>query len=182
MPTIFSHAAISLFAGGALGRRRIAPALAIIGGALAALPDLDVIGFPLGVGYASQWGHRGFTHSLAFAFGVVGLIALVWPRARRPAAFAFLFACAVSHPLLDMLTDGGQGVMLLWPFDHQRLFLDWQPIRVSPIGARFFSARGLETVYSELLLIWLPGLAMMTAAWFWRRWRRQEVGASSKRP
>jgi inner membrane protein len=71
-----------------------------------------------------------------------------------------------------MLTDGGQGVMLLWPFDTTRWFLPWQPIRVSPIGGRFFTTRGLETVWSELLLIWLPALIVVGLAQRRRRARR----------
>jgi inner membrane protein len=158
MPSIFSHAVVPLAAGAALGRGRVAPGVAVAGAVLAVLPDLDVIGFRFGIDYASIWGHRGFTHSLVFAAVAAGLVALVLGgvRPRSLAAFAFLFACAVSHPLLDMLTDGGQGVMLFWPFDMTRLFLPWQPIRVSPIGARFFTQRGLETVWSELAAIWLP--------------------------
>ncbi len=31
------------------------------------IPDLDAIGFWLGVPYKSFFGHRGFTHSIAFA-------------------------------------------------------------------------------------------------------------------
>jgi len=169
MPTIFSHALVPLAASIGLGRERIPPRLAMVGAAMAFLPDLDVIGFPLGIGYASQWGHRGFTHSLAFAALAAGLVALIWPRARSVGAFLFLFACMASHPLLDLLTDGGQGVMLLWPFDQTRLFLEWQPIRVSPIGARFFTERGLETVRSELALIWAPALLVAALGWLWRR-------------
>ncbi|MBN8817407.1 MAG: metal-dependent hydrolase [Sphingomonas sp.] len=172
MPTIFSHALIPLAAGAALGRRRVAPAIALAGAALAVLPDLDVIGFRLGIGYESQWGHRGFTHSLVFAALVAGMFALFWRRARSPDAALFLFASMALHPLLDMLTDGGQGVMLLWPFDTTRWFLPWQPIRVSPIGGRFFTTRGLETVWSELLLIWLPALVLLWLAQRHRRARR----------
>jgi len=171
MPTVFSHAMLPLAASAALGRRRIPPRLAMLGAMLALLPDLDVIGFPLGIGYGSQWGHRGFTHSLVFALLAAGLAASLWRGARSLTAFLFLFACVVSHPLLDLLTDGGQGVMLLWPFDDRRLFLDWQPIRVSPIGARFFTERGLETVRSELLLVWLPALLVAIAGMVWRRRR-----------
>src|SRR5690606_4228157 len=134
MPTIFSHALLPLAAGVALGRGRIPVPLALAGAVLAMLPDGDVIGFPLGLGYASQWGHRGVTHSLVFALILSGLVALVWARARSPGAVLFLFAAMVSHPLLDLLTDGGQGVMLFWPLDETRWFLPWQPIRVSPIG------------------------------------------------
>jgi len=164
MPSIFSHAIVPLAAGAALGRARVARGVALMGAFLAIVPDVDVVGFRLGLGYESPWGHRGVTHSLLFAAAVAGLVALGWARARSVGAFLFLFACIVSHALLDMLTDGGQGVMLLWPLDETRLFLPWQPIRVSPIGARFFTARGLETIWSELATIWLPAGLIAWAA------------------
>jgi len=52
---------------------------------LAMLPDADVIGFPLGVRYADEWGHRGATHSLVFA-AIVGIAAGLLARwtAMRP--------------------------------------------------------------------------------------------------
>lgn len=169
MPTIFTHALIPLATGAAAGRDRVPVRLALLGAFLAIAPDFDVAGFRLGIGYASQWGHRGFTHSLTFAALVAGMLAWTVVRQKRPRAFLFLFACMMSHALLDLLTDGGQGVMLFWPFDQARYFLPWQPIRVSPIGARFFSERGLETVWSELALIWLPTLTMAAAGMALRR-------------
>jgi inner membrane protein len=49
----------------------------------------------------------------------------------------------VTHPLLDALTDGGSGVMLLFPFSTDRFFFPWRPIHVSPLGIlRFFSRAG----------------------------------------
>jgi len=164
MPTIFTHALLPVAAGALLGRARVPVSLALAGAALAVLPDLDVVGFRFGLGYASDWGHRGATHSLLFALLVSGLVALLWARARSPGAWLFLFACMASHPLLDLLTDGGQGVMLFWPFSEARIALSWQPIRVSPIGARFFTGRGLETVWSELTRIWLPVLLLCGVA------------------
>jgi len=169
MPSIFTHALLPVAAGLALGRARVPVPLMLTGAALAALPDLDVVGFRLGIGYASDLGHRGFTHSLLFALLLAGGCTALWWRSRPWPAFLFLFASLVSHPLLDMLTDGGQGVMLLWPLSETRLFLPWQPIRVSPIGARFFTARGLETVWSELTRIWLPLLLLAGAALRLRR-------------
>jgi inner membrane protein len=57
---------------------------------------------------------------------------------------------AITHPFLDMLTDGGTGVMLLFPFSTERLFFPWRPIRVSPLSiARFFDRAG-EILWSEL--------------------------------
>lgn len=173
MPTIFSHALLPIAAGSVLGKSRLPQRVAFLGAALAVLPDFDVIGFSLGIGYESQWGHRGFTHSLAFAVLLPALIALCWKTARSWGAYAFLVACLISHALLDLLTDGGQGVMLFWPFLDDRFFLNWQPIRVSPIGARFFTARGVETVYSELLLIWLPALSAVGLASAYRRRNRK---------
>ena len=81
----------------------------------------------------------------------------------------FLLVSMASHGLLDMLTDGGKGVALLWPLTNDRYFALLRPIRVSPIGARFLSARGLETVVSELTLVWLPSLALLVLT----KWRRK---------
>jgi inner membrane protein len=41
--------------------------LCLVGAVCAALPDIDVIGFRFGIDYGALLGHRGFTHSLAFA-------------------------------------------------------------------------------------------------------------------
>ncbi len=163
MPTIFTHAFIPIAASATAGRARIPAKLALVGAALAILPDFDVIGFRFGIDYGSQWGHRGFSHSLLAAALGAGLIALLWRGARSVVAILFLFCAMASHACLDLLTDGGQGVMIFWPVDHTRYFLPWQPIRVSPIGVRFFTGRGLETAGSELLTVWLPALLIAVA-------------------
>ena len=143
--------------------------------ALSLLPDADVIGFSLGVKYEDPWGHRGATHSFAFALivgAVVGLIARLrtvdvaelprgslplrsrpdverrWPL--RTAAFAT--AVVATHPLLDTLTDGGLGCALFWPFDLTRYFAPWRPIQVAPIGLAFLSPYGAIVAMSELVL------------------------------
>jgi inner membrane protein len=118
------------------------------------LPDADVVGFRFGVRYAAVWGHRGATHSLAFAL-VLGLL-IGWlsgwlglPRLRTTLCAVAVLA---SHGLLDTLTDGGLGCALLWPFDHARYFAPWRPIPVAPIGRAFFSSTGLRVACAELLL------------------------------
>ncbi|MGV2495264.1 metal-dependent hydrolase [Pelagerythrobacter aerophilus] len=156
MPTIITHAAVPLALAAAMGPRRIALPVALVGAALAAVPDADVIGFKFGVAYADAWGHRGASHSLALAAFTAAFLALFWPRARTLPAALFLFVAMASHGVLDMATDGGLGVGLAWPFETGRHFLPARPIRVSPIGAEFFSARGVETLLSELVWVWLP--------------------------
>jgi inner membrane protein len=133
---------------------------------LSLLPDIDVIGFAFGVEYADPWGHRGATHSFAIAL-IGGLAASVVARAfRRPAVTTALFAAAVlaSHPLLDMMTDGGLGCALFWPIDPTRYFAPWRPIPVAPIGSAFFSRAGAFVALIELLLFAPVLIAVRPAA------------------
>ena len=158
MPSVFTHAAVPLALWCASERGRISARLLGAGVAAAMLPDADVLAFALHIPYADGFGHRGASHSLLFA---ILLAALAIPCARalqasRIQAAVFVFICAVSHPLLDALTSGGLGVALWWPWSEQRLFAPWRPIRVSPFANNFFSARGLQTVLSELRWVWLP--------------------------
>jgi inner membrane protein len=146
-----------------LGRRVIPPRLLIAGVVASMLPDVDVIGFSLGVPYGTAAAHRGFTHAIAFAaaFGVLGAC---WFRPWQTSfarALAFLFVAMASHGLLDACTNGGSGIALLWPFTDVRYVAPWRIIEVSPIGvSRFFSARGATVLASELRWVWLPCLAI----------------------
>jgi inner membrane protein len=164
-----THAIVPLAIAVAAGRSRISPKLALAGAVLAMLPDADVAGFALGIDYADPWGHRGATHAVGFAAMVAGAIALLWREARSVGAFLFLALAMASHGLLDSLTNGGLGAALLWPVSDARIFAPVTPIRVSPIGAGFFSARGAATLMSELKLVWLPCMMVAGAAWLIRR-------------
>ena len=127
---------------------------AVTWSALSMLPDADVIGFSLGVRYEDPWGHRGATHSFAFAV-IVGIAAgLMARRFKRPQLRTALFATIVlaTHPLLDTLTDGGLGCALFWPFDLTRYFSPWRPIQVAPIGLAFLSPYGATVAMSEIVL------------------------------
>ncbi|MBV7258828.1 metal-dependent hydrolase [Erythrobacter crassostreae] len=169
MPTIFTHAIVPLAIAAAAGRGVVSPKVAIAGAIFAIAPDADVAGFKLGVEYADAWGHRGATHSLAFAAICAGVLSLVWREARSLGAFVFLTMAMASHGLLDTLTSGGLGAALWWPFDDARIFAPITPVRVSPIGMGFFSARGLDTLLSEIKWIWLPCSSIAFAGWGLRR-------------
>jgi len=161
MPTIFTHVAVPLALGIALGRERLSSRLIAAGALASILPDFDSIAFKLGIAYADAFGHRGASHSLSFALaiGLIGACFAPALRTTRWRAAVFLAFCTASHPLLDAFTDGGLGVALLWPWTEARLFAPWRPIAVSPIGIGFFSARGLDVLWSELIWIWLPAMA-----------------------
>ena len=177
MPSIITHAAVPLALWAASELSRISPRLLGAGIVAAMLPDADVLGFVLRIPYADAFGHRGASHSLLFAL-VCALIAALCHRPLRAGALqaaAWTFVCAASHPLLDAMTNGGLGVALAWPWQDARYFAPWRPILVSPIGAGFFSARGLTTLGSELRWVWLP-LALAVLAW------RLIQGGASRRP
>ncbi|MSQ58895.1 MAG: metal-dependent hydrolase [Betaproteobacteria bacterium] len=161
MPTIFSHVLASAAIGTAVLPRGLGIKPVLIGMTCAIIPDLDVLAFSLGIPYSHPFGHRGFTHSLVFA-ALLAFAALwvfyrepMWARYRRSLC-AFLLLCVAFHGVLDALTNGGLGVAFFWPIDHGRYFFPVTPIKVSPIGAGFFSDRGLETIYSELVWVGIP--------------------------
>ena len=175
MPSAFSHAVAAAGLGAAFFGRK-APARVWITGALcAALPDVDVVGFRFGIHYGDLLGHRGLTHSFAFA---AVLAALAAPLVRRGSdlglgkMWTYLFLATASHGLLDAMTDGGLGVAFFSPFSNVRYFFPFRPIVVSPISVhRFFTERAAAVLGSELLWVWLPSLALAALAALWYRRR-----------
>src|SRR5215470_19394554 len=156
------HVAVGLAAGRAYAgtaERRSWPAL-FGWSALSLLPDIDVAGFLRGVPYGAPWGHRGATHSLAFAIAGGGLVGLGARWLKRPVLRTTVMATLVlaSHGLLDTMTDGGLGAALLWPFSLSRFFAPWRPIPVAPIGPDFFTPDGALVALTEVALflpLWL---------------------------
>jgi inner membrane protein len=173
--SVFSHAVAALGIGACFYTPGIPNRVWAIGALCSVVPDLDVIGFQFGIRYGDFWGHRGFTHSLIFAALVAAVALLVAfscgpPSISRFSLWMYFFLATASHGLLDAMTDGGLGVAFFAPFDNRRYFLPWTPIRVSPIGIeRFFTARGLAVIHTELLWIWLPAGLLAISAWLIRR-------------
>jgi len=133
---------------------------------LAAAPDLDVLMHAF-VRYEHPFGHRGAFHSLAFYLLVTLIAARLAPvvERRRVVALA-VFASLASHSLLDMLTNGGLGIGLLWPLTSERLFFPWRPIPVSPLRiSSFFSGWGLRVLAAEL---WFA-VPLFAGAFWWAR-------------
>ena len=174
MPTIFSHAIFASAVGTAYSAEPMPLRFWILTATCAMLPDVDAIGFALGVRYDSLLGHRGLTHSLAFAV-LVGLVAGQFAFGKRQKELGrfrlilYFTIITLSHPLLDTLTNGGLGVALFAPFSTERYFFPLRPIAVSPIGMRFFGVRGLEVLASEIIWVWLPALLIYLAARTYRK-------------
>lgn len=170
MPTIITHTVVAVAAGKAFSEGSMPRNFwraAIISSIIA---DGDVVAFFFGIPYSHFFGHRGFFHSILFAFLLsIPLASIFWERARPFSRqwwqyFLFFFLIGSSHGLLDALTDGGLGIALFSPFDNHRYFFPWTPIVVSPIGLRgFFSHWGLEVMISEVTYVWAPLLICLAA-------------------
>ena len=162
MASVFGHAVL------ALGAFYISPksrmkilGVAVIGVVCSALPDADVLTFRYGIPYEHMFGHRGFTHSIFFAFMLsLTLVAIRFnKRSLRNSIWLFLFYffCTASHGVLDAMTTGGRGIAFFAPFSAERYFLPWRFIQVSPMSAsRFFSDWGIAVLKSEFVFIAIP--------------------------
>jgi inner membrane protein len=180
LPTIFSHA-LAATAAAQWWRGRLPARFWTWTAVCAMLPDLDVIAFAFGIPYEDMLGHRGFTHSFFFA-ALVGAAAAAhvshqshrWHPSHpshlpsQTALFLWFAAVTASHGVLDAMTNGGRGIAFFAPFSGARYFFPWRPIQVSPIGAGFFSARGLRVLASEAGWIWVPSAIIAASARLFR--------------
>jgi inner membrane protein len=172
MPTVLTHPAVPIAMTIGLGRTVISQRLLYAGIVFSILPDSDVIAFHFDIPYASHFGHRGFSHSILFAFlmALSGSYFCRFFHRSFTKTFLFLFLSILSHGILDAFTTGGLGVAFLWPWSAERYFAPVQMIKVSPLGlSRFFSPRGAMVLWSELRWVWLPLASMAMTAFLFRR-------------
>ena len=168
MASAFAHATAALAIGTALRPRRpVSARFWVLGATCAVVPDLDSVGYWLGVPYGSVLGHRGLTHSLLFAAALATVVTVTGcaPRDRGVRCWLFLWLACASHGMLDAMTTGGLGVAFFSPIDNHRFFFPWRPIPVSPLSiGRFFSPRGLEILTGELLWVGVTSAILAGAA------------------
>ncbi len=140
------------------------PSVILVAALLTVLPDIDALGYHLGIPYPHMLGHRGLTHSLPFAVSVALLAA--WPLARwlqlSPFRVWMFFAVSIaSHGVLDAMTNGGLGIAFFAPFSNQRFFFPFRPLQVSPLSLnRFDGAKALGILENELIYVWLPAITL----------------------
>jgi inner membrane protein len=175
LASAFAHAFAAATLAGATGPGWGVRRLLCVGVVCSVLPDLDVLGFPLGIAYEDALGHRGLSHSLAFAAVVAAVATPLFFRAPgwqglRGRVAVYLFVVTASHGIFDAMTNGGLGVAFFSPFDTTRYFLPFTPVQVSPIGvAAFFSERSIGLLVTEMVWIALPWSLFSVAVLFVRR-------------
>ncbi len=173
MPTALTHAVPALAMGTLLIPFQAPRAVLMTGGALAVIPDLDVIGFSLNVGYENLLSHRGFSHSLLFAlmasFLAYAGIRRMFPEVRSKSIWLYFLLSAVSHPFLDALTNGGWGVAFFAPLDSARYFFPTQAVLVSPISMEgIFTDYGKALLLNEFRWVWIPLMVLSTIGYLFR--------------
>ncbi len=171
MASAFAHAFAAASLAAAITPGRWLPRVLVVAIICSVLPDADVLGFGVGIGYADVLGHRGLSHGVAFAAVTAGIATLLcfrgaaW-RGLRFRIVIFLFAISASHGLLDAMTNGGLGVAFFSPFDDTRYFLPYRPVEVSPIGIdSFFTVRSLRVLWTELVWIAFPWSGLALIVW-----------------
>jgi inner membrane protein len=172
MASLVTHPIVPLAIAAVLGRKAIPLSVLLLGVLLSVFPDADSIGFRFGIPYSSPFGHRGFTHSIGFAFVAAALASLLMRKtvSNHFAIFIFLFVSMFSHGMLDAFTNHGNGVALLLPFSDTRFFFPFHPVEASPLSVqRFFTQRGFEILSSEAKWIWTPCIVFAMVGFFMRK-------------
>jgi inner membrane protein len=185
MATAFSHAIVALAMGKTFQNKELSWRELFLGALCSVVPDVDVIGFYVGIQYGNVWGHRGMTHSVVFAALLAGSLVALWYRGKPAAAmtwlFLYFFLCTASHGVLDAMTNGGLGVAFFSPLDTTRYFFPVRPVLVSPIGvSEFFSVYGVRILASKAIWIWLPSCAAIVVIRVAQRlWSTKSVASPS---
>lgn len=153
MPMTTTHMLMPLAAAVAFAKPPIPWKLVIVAAIAAAAPDLDgLFKHFLHVPEGSIYAHRGALHSLFVALAA-GVVAALFHRRLgvRPLTAGVVIAAAMaSHGILDMMTDGGQGVAYLWPLSSLRLFADWRPIHSGAVHVPHLAIHSVDQFRSEL--------------------------------
>ena len=171
MATIYTHSVVGLGLARLYADRPMPWSYWLLAAALPIIPDLDV--FSTASYGSSILGHRGITHTLAFAL-VVGAVAAGATfrhfKVRWWSLACLFFVIVASHGLLDALTRGGENIPFFWPFGGR--YGNWGPIHVSDIAFEFPDPRYSRAVRDELLWVWLPTAVVVGMTMAYRRWKR----------
>lgn len=174
MASVFAHALVATTIGSAFKKTLRSPKFWLLSIFCATIPDADIITFRFGIRYEDMLGHRGWTHSILFAFLLAIFIGYLFhyksDRKTRALLTLNYFLCTISHGMLDAMTTGGRGIGFFIPFSAERFFFPWKVIQVSPMSAsRFFSEWGIAVLKSEAYWVGIPCVIVLSIIYLLRR-------------
>ena len=184
MPSVFTHSLLGVAAAKIFGPERFKKTKIrfwTLSFFCPSLPDLDVIGFYLGIPYAHVMGHRGITHSLFFALTLAALITIIFFRNEKFSnknnllITIYFTLLIVSHGILDGFTNGGHGIAYFAPFINDRYFFSFNPLQVSTLNPKeFFTGQGIDVIKNEFMWLWLPTIIILTVNMIIHRINKQD--------
>jgi inner membrane protein len=175
VPSTPSHAVVGFALAAWAQQRPPQRRVCLAAAACAALPDIDVISWPLHISNASLFAHRAITHSIAFALlGTLLATRLFfggpdWAPSRARIG-VILGLALLSHACLDALTTYSVGVEFFAPFSQQRFRFLWTPLG-GPNGQGTLAAQLLQ----EAVVVSLPAVVL---GWLGFRLRHQTGAAA----
>ena len=141
------------------------------GAAAGTIPDLDIVLFPILNDIEKLVYHRGFSHSLVFAFLLAPLLGALIARLHQNGQASWKdwgwlsFWCLFTHPLLDSLT--AWGTQLFLPFSDYRVALNVifvvDPFYTLPFLGCVIAAMFYARTSRKRRLLNLTGLAISSA-------------------
>ena len=121
MCSAVTHPVVPMALATALPPEALSPTWLLVGTAYSVIPGLDVIGFTCGISSHQMLGCRGLAHSIVFAAALGALLTSTLFRNSPHDSWIvspFLSVSTLSHPRLDIPTNGGQGVAPFAPFSN----------------------------------------------------------------
>jgi len=133
----------------------------LIAAMLATLPDADLALRALGVPAGDEpLAHRGASHSVIIGPGVAVITWLAGARLQDGVCYGL---SAMSHGLLDTLSQSERGVALAWPLSRRRFTSPYQPVLARALPQPAVHRRPWAHVIMRELVVFAPVIAI--AAW-----------------
>ena len=133
----------------------------LIAAMVATLPDADLALRAFGVRAGDEpLAHRGASHSVIIGPGAAVIAWLAGARVQDGVCYGL---SAMSHGLLDTLSQSERGVALAWPLSRRRFISPYQPVLARALPQPALQRRPWAHVIVRELVVFAPAIAI--AAW-----------------
>jgi len=157
---IFTHIFFTYLLNFGMGTLKFSQYTMVFGIVMGAIPDLDIISYPIGKKYP-MWRHRGGSHSIFFIVAASIILGAIFAPIIKINFIILILIGIISglgHLCLDTLTT--IGIPLFWPFSKKEVHLDLERainpyfMGISPFFIIFlFQLRAINFNYQIYLIL-----------------------------